>query len=291
METYKFVIFLIFVTTILTKEFRGVCPFGKFRNFSECVNEEFFNSQSLSNISSKYQVIAKMEYDNAQGISLFYTYEQNLVAIISSTQNLISITSRSCKSHFNFFFKFESSGLCNVISKPTYILKSERLNLLEFIDKRKGFQTYVTKKNEFLAFWGCFENNDFTYDLAAWILFSNSSFQAEKTEELKRNLRIFLKLLNQEANLNFSENDFKLNELVLNFNICDTNYKEIYKKISKDVLDMKSGNYHKFASKSSEFKFTFTFGFLITLITVIGIYLMTSMFLTNRCRVSEIHEF
>jgi hypothetical protein len=234
-------------------------------------------------------VIARMEYENAQGISMFYTYfKQNLVAVISTKRNIFSIScwpvSEPFIGHVNFNLKFESPGLCGLV-KTQYTVYAGNLNLMNFYDNKRYPQIFITKRDEFLVFWGCVEIEDMTHDLAAWILFSNNSMRFGEND-MKTQLQKFLKNLNEEVKLNISEGDFRLNEVKVNETTCDTNPKKVYKKIKKDVEEMKNGN-SNLQAKSSEFKLTFTFTFFMMLMIVIGIFFIISIFLGKQFCVSN----
>lgn len=268
------------------KIFPGRCPFSRLINTSECLNDEFFKSQNTSIPFNSYQVIARMEFEFAKGISMFYTYhKQNLVAIIERKFNSFSIAclppTEPKQNHLNFGLKFVSADLCNIM-ESIYVILPNNLNFVLFKNSQRP-EIFVTRKNEYLAFWGCVQKNDLIYDLAAWILFSDNSIVVSETQDLKDYIKKFLESLS-EVNLNFSEKDFNLNKLEPK-KWCENNTKFIYEEVRKDVEEMKN-KVENLNMKSSEYKLTFTITIFLVFFGVIVLFFVVSKILSNQCRVS-----
>lgn len=233
---------LIFLLTILpnlhAKEFRKSC-LDLTKNDSECIDNDFFYSPSKSMKFRIFQVIARMEFSEPQETSIFYTYFKNNLAIVAPTrESTLSVNCYSPKNKeiskifVDFVFNFND---CNRIIPISYRLAYD----LEGADKifansRNKIKYGFYAKDNYLLFYGCAYNLiTSSYDTAAWLLFKNSSYFAETSEELYQHLKIFLR--NYNNNL-ISENDFKVNNLSRNSSSCQLPFrsKDTYKKIAMD---------------------------------------------------------
>lgn len=287
-------IFSLFCSTT-AKEFPGFCPHEKLKKYGECVNKELFEPQNSSNNFNYFQVIASMEFENVKGITFFYTYfTQNLVAKIEHNKNIFSINcwplnGNSSISHINYLISFEPYEKCNVLTNK-YIIFPSTMNFGAFLELTRGeYLYYVTKRDEYLVFWGCTEKNDLKYDLAAWILFNSNLMMVENSQELKNYLKNFLALLSKEISLNFTERDFKINKWDKKSKTCENDTNLIYKKIKMDVEELKD-KHDKTSLKSTQYKFAFAFTFFIMLMAIIGLYYIISTLIINRCRVSVLDK-
>lgn len=282
-------IFLLFSTSISAKIFQGKCPIDEFAGYSECVNKDTILS-SQSDDSRYHQVIAWMEYEQAHGITMFYSlYKQNLVALIQVKEKQFAITCWSMvesplSNYFTFNFKFDEREKCNAANSSFYVSRRS-LDLKKFTDTRKSL-IYVTKQNEYLVFWGCSTIDEHSYDLAAWVLFSNSSLFVQETKELHLHFGIFLKSL-ENTSLNLTFKNFRVNELFFNSKSCILETKVILSTVKQDIENMRARNLSRHYSKS-KWKFFGMIIFLIALAVLVGIYSILSSFLFNRCRVSAL---
>lgn len=296
MEYLKVIILFASVNLVLAKIFNGnKCPTMKLKNISECVNEDFFNSQNSSNETVFYQVIARMEFKEATSITMFYTFfKENLVAVFLPQERKFSINcwseiGKPQKTFFSFDYKFTSNKNCNlaIFDNHSNQTDADILNLKKLGDKKLASKIYFTKKKDYLAIWNCNVLDEYEYDLAAWILFSNTSMIVKTKNELRTHLKIFLRIINEETKLKFTESNFKASDLNLTEQACkiDNSSDLLYQTFKNNEEFKKNRKISK--PKSSHSKFKFAFILLAALVAFIGIFFTAVKYITNRYFVSS----
>lgn len=270
----KFLIFSLFFATSVGKEIVGKTPEFVFKTQTECINGDFFYSPNVSVKLNIFQVIARMEFTYPNGVSTFYTYfENNLAVVIPTREHSLSINCYSNPSKLektNLDFVFEFYGCNRIVTFAHRLTYHTDLACDLNYDKRVFWESFYTD-GDYLGLFGMARINETYLDVAAWILFKDSSYFAKTTQQLERHLTKFLIVFNQRMkNLKLTEKDFKVNEIKdkmpCNIGISG---KAIYKKISEDIKAMT----HERVEKVNNLQFkNIIQNFLLGVVTIFGIF-------------------
>lgn len=247
------IIFLLVFPFLQAKEMKGNCPNFSNQSSTNCFTMDFFTSLNNSEEFEYFEEIARVEFTRFSGVSMFYTYFKNNLALAFSTKEHLFKAIIYCdpSHYFDTFisYTFDLNG-CNTLINITAKFDKNVKFADEIIFDSRSIEVQFLEFKDYLILWGCtYNQNTGISDNAAWFLNRKSEKFMLKEDNLRE---VHVKKI-RDYFLNKFDIIFENTDITIDLKRTDSNKacerndtKElIFKKINKEVKWLKREDKNK----------------------------------------------